>query len=283
MSVILEILKESAVDTLKVIPFLYAVYLLIEYTEHHHSDKLSAALEKMGAFGSLGGAILGSVPQCGFSAAASNLYSGGMISTGTLISVFIATSDEAVPIMISNPSSAKSLWKLLIVKIIIAFIAGFAVDLIIKLCGRRRSGSPHYDEICRECDCEHHSVAYSAFIHTLQISLFIFAISFVLGAAFEFAGSETIAKIMMRDSPFQPFIAALFGFIPNCAASVVITELYTDGVLSFGSCIAGLSTGAGVGLLVLFRANRHAKQNLGIMGIMYLTAVISGLIINLFM
>lgn len=276
-----EIFLDAFIDTLKIIPFLFAVYLLIEYTEHKHSEKLSNALRKMGPLGSLGGAVLGSVPQCGFSAAASNLYAGRMISMGTLVSVFIATSDEAVPMLISDPESAGMLWKLILIKIAVAFVTGFAVDAVIKLT-RGGEEAPHFDELCRGCDCEHHHIAVSALIHTLQISLFIFIISLILGGAFEFAGADAIAELMMKDSALQPFVAALFGFIPNCAASVVITELYIKGVLSFGSCVAGLCTGAGVGLLVLFKTNKHIKQNLAVMGILYAAAVISGLIINLF-
>lgn len=282
LDTIIDVLLDAFIDTLKIVPFLYAVYLLIEYAEHRHSDKLTSALRKMGPFGSLGGALLGCIPQCGFSAAASNLYAGRMISVGTLIAVFLSTSDEAIPMLISNPEHAGSLWKLILIKILIAVIAGFAVDMLIKLLPKNDDGNPHFEEICRDCDCEHHHIAYSALIHTGQISLFIFVISLILGAAFEFAGEDAISKIMMSDSMLQPFVTALFGFIPNCASSVIITELYIKGVISFGSCIAGLCTGAGVGLLVLFRTNRHYKQNFSIMGILYVVAVISGLIINIF-
>lgn len=282
LEILFDVFLDALIDTLKVMPFLYAVYLLIEYTEHRHADKLSAALRKMGPFGSIGGALLGCIPQCGFSAAASNLYAGKMISMGTLLAVFISTSDEAIPLLISEPDFAGSLWKLILIKIVIAVIVGSVVDIVIKLTRGKENSGPHFEEICRGCDCEHHHIAFSALIHTLQISLFIFIISLILGAAFEIAGTDAIEKIMLTDSVFQPFIAALFGFIPNCAASVIITELYIKGALSFGSCIAGLCTGAGVGLLILFRTNRHLKQNFAIMGILYVSAVIAGIVINLF-
>jgi hypothetical protein len=279
--IIANVTLEALIDTLKVMPFLYAVYLLIEYTEHHHAEKLSAALRKMGPFGALGGALLGCIPQCGFSAAASNLYAGRLISQGTLIAVFLATSDEAIPMLISNPENAGSLWKLIAIKILIAVIAGFAADMLAMLKPKKSDENPHFEEICRDCDCEHHHIAYSALIHTVQITLFILIVNLILGAAFEFAGADAISKIMMSGSPLQPFVAALFGFIPNCAASVIITELYIKGVITFGSCIAGLCTGAGLGLLVLFRANKHLKENLSIMAALYAVAVISGLVINL--
>ena len=278
--IIIGIVLDALLDTLKVIPFLYIVYFLIEYLEHHHAEKLPNALRKLGSLGSLGGALLGSIPQCGFSAAVSNLFSGGLISMGTLISVYIATSDEAIPLLISNPSYASDVWRLIVVKIIIAVVVGFVVDLIARHY-KKENESPHIDELCRDCDCEHHNIFVSALIHTAQISLIIMIINLVLGSAFEFLGTDRVASIMMKGSPVQPLITALFGFIPNCAASVIITQLYIEGVLSFGSCIAGLCTGAGVGLIVLFRTNHSIKQNLSIMGILYLSAVVSGVIINL--
>ena len=274
-----EIFLDALIDTLKIIPFLYLVYLLIEYTEHSHADKLSAALRKLGPFGSIGGALLGSIPQCGFSAAASNLYTGRLISAGTLISVYIATSDEAIPMLISNPKFASALWTLIVIKIIIALIVGFIVDIVLKML-RKNDEQPDYEDICRDCHCDHHNIFTSALIHTVKISLFIFIVSLILGGAIELAGAEKISHFLMQGSIFQPFITALFGFIPNCASSVVITQLYIEGALSFGSCVAGLCTGAGVGLLILFRTNRRYKENFAIMGVMYAAAVISGLIIN---
>lgn len=282
LTALLEIILDALVDTLKIISFLFLVYLLIEYTEHHHSDKLVSALRKLGPLGSLGGALLGSVPQCGFSAAASNLYAGRMISLGTLAAVFISTSDEAIPMLIANPKSAGVIWKLILIKILIATLVGVIADALLKLKKHKSDVEPDFEELCEGCDCEHHHIAVSALIHTVQISLFIFAVSLLLGIAMHFIGTKAVSEFMLSGSFFQPFVTALFGFIPNCASSVVITELYLQGVISFGSCISGLCTGAGVGLLVLFRSNRHhMKQNFAIMGIMYAAAVISGIIINI--
>lgn len=282
LTALLEIILDALVDTLKIVPFLFLVYLLIEYTEHRHSEKLVSALQKLGPLGSLGGALLGSVPQCGFSAAASNLYAGRMISLGTLASVFISTSDEAIPMLIANPKSAGVIWKLILIKILIATLVGVIADALLKLKKHKSDVEPDFEELCEGCDCEHHHIAVSALIHTVQISLFIFAVSLLLGIAMHFIGTKAVSEFMLSGSFFQPFVTALFGFIPNCASSVVITELYLQGVISFGSCISGLCTGAGVGLLVLFRSNRHhMKQNFAIMGIMYAAAVISGIIINI--
>lgn len=282
LTALLEIILDALVDTLKIVPFLFLVYLLIEYTEHRHSEKLVSALQKLGPLGSLGGALLGSVPQCGFSAAASNLYAGRMISLGTLVAVFISTSDEAIPMLIANPKSAGVIWKLILIKILIATLVGVIADALLKLKKHKSDVEPDFEELCEGCDCEHHHIAVSALIHTVQISLFIFAVSLLLGIAMHFIGTKAVSEFMLSGSFFQPFVTALFGFIPNCASSVVITELYLQGVISFGSCISGLCTGAGVGLLVLFRSNRHhMKQNFAIMGIMYAAAVISGIIINI--
>ena len=279
---LLHILEHSLIDSLKTLPFLFGVYLLIEYIEHRSADKLGVVLRKMGPFGAFGGAVLGSIPQCGFSVVASNLFSGRLISMGTLIAVFIATSDEAIPMLIANPESAGSLWKLILCKVVIAITVGLLVDLIAKAFGFTKDEEP-FHELCAHCDCEHHGILHSAIHHTVEIIIFIFIINLLLNGFMEFAGEETASKLLMTDSMFQPLIAALIGFIPNCAASVVLTQLYIEGVLSFGSIIAGLTTGAGVGLVVLFKTNRHIRQNLFIMGILYVAGSVSGLLINMFM
>lgn len=275
----IDILLDALLDTLKTLPFLLGVYILIEYIEHRSSDKLVKGLRKLGPFGAIGGGLLGAVPQCGFSVAAANLFSGRLISVGTLVAVFLSTSDEAIPMLLSNPSSVGSLWKFIVIKTLIAIAAGIAVDAVLKFFKLEKQEEP-FKEICAHCDCEHHSILRAALSHTVNIIIFILIVNIILGFAIEFAGEENIRRIMMTDSVFQPLITALFGFIPNCAASVVITQLYIDGIVSFGSAIAGLCTGAGVGLLVLFKTNKHMKQNFAVMGILYVTAIVSGIIIN---
>lgn len=277
-----DVFLDAFIDSLKVLPFLFGVYLLIEYIEHRSSDKLGKALRKMGPFGAVGGSILGAIPQCGFSVVASNLYSGRLITMGTLIAVYLSTSDEAIPMMIANPKFAGKLWQLIIIKVVVAIIAGFLVDLVIRLMGRKQEEEP-FKEICEDCDCEHHSILHSALHHTISIILFIFVVNLVLGGIMEFAGEDTVKTLLMTDSAVQPFIAGIIGFIPNCAASVVLTQLYIEGVVSFGSLIAGLCTGAGVGLLVLFKANKHhIKENFVIVGVLYVFGVAAGFIAGLF-
>lgn len=278
---IFDVLLDALKDTLITLPFLFGVYLLIEYIEHKSSDKLGNALRRMGPFGSVGGAVIGAIPQCGFSVAASNLYAGRLISMGTLIAVYISTSDEAIPLMIKEPSFAPQILKLILIKVGIAMAAGILVDIAAKLFGKKKEQEP-FKELCADCDCEHHGILHSALHHTLHIIIIILIVNILLGCVMEFAGEQTVEKLMMTNSWAQPVIAAFVGFIPNCAASAVLTKLYISGVVSFGALIAGLCTGAGVGLMVLFRTNKNYKQNFAIMGILYAVAVASGLIIQMF-
>ena len=284
LNTLIDIFLDALKDTLLMIPFLFGVYILIEYMEHASSNKIEKAFKKMGPFGPLGGAVAGSIPQCGISAAAANLYSGKVISLGTIIAVFVATSDEAIPMMIANPGKISVLWKLIVIKIAVAVAAGIIVDIIYKLCAKNKSVNEenHFHELCDNCGCEEHGILYSALKHTVNIALFVFLITLVLNAAISFVGEDIIAGLMMSDNFFQPFISALVGFIPNCASSVIITQLYLeDGILSFGSAIAGLCTTTGLGLIVLFKTNKkHIKQNLLICGILYVVAVITGIVIN---
>lgn len=277
---ILDVILDAVIDSAKVLPFLFAVYLLIEYIEHRSSDKLGKALQKMGPFGAVGGSILGAIPQCGFSVVASNLYTGRLISMGTLIAVYLSTSDEAIPLLISNPEFADKLWKLILIKTLAGIAAGIIVDVVLRIAGRNQSEEP-FKELCDDCDCEHHSILHSALHHTLHIIIFILVVNLILGFVMEFAGIDAVKTIMMSDSAFQPFIAAIVGFIPNCAASVVLTQLYMQDIVSFGALISGLCTGAGMGLLVLFKINKHYRENFLIMGILYISAVAAGFITNI--
>lgn len=286
INTLIDVLLDTLKDTLLMIPFLFGVYLLIEYMEHASSDKIEKAFRKMGPLGPLGGAVIGTVPQCGISAAAANLYTGKVISLGTIIAVFFATSDEAIPMIIAHPGKISVLWKLIIVKIAAAVLVGILVDLIYKICVSKKIKENcthnHFHELCENCGCDEHGILYSAVMHTINITVFVFIITLLLNLAITFVGENNIARLMMSDNFFQPFISALVGFIPNCASSVIITQLYLeDGILSFGSAVAGLSTSAGLGLLVLFKANKkHMKQNFLICGILYISAVLTGVVIN---
>lgn len=273
------IIFETLYDAVKMLPFLFVAYLLIEYIEHHSSEKLEHTLKSSGKWGSVGGAILGIVPQCGFSAAAANLYAGRIITLGTLVAVFISTSDEAIPILLSNPEQLPMLLKLIGIKVVIAIIAGLIIDMVIK--PKHEHHGDHIHEMCHDCGCEEKGVLRSALTHTFKMFIFIVAISFVLNLAMELIGEDAIAGFLLSDSLIQPFIAGLFGFIPNCISSVVMAQLYMSGAMSFGAVVAGLTTGAGVGIAVLFRVNKNLKENLQIAGILYIIGVGAGVAIQI--
>ena len=283
MELVLHTALHTLLDTAKMLPFLFGVYLLIEYLEHKASEKMEKAVAKLGTFGPVGGAVLGCIPQCGFSVAVSNLYAGRLVSIGTLLAVFIATSDEAIPILLANPQKAGDILKLILAKIIIALLFGFVADFLVKLLKKWGKFKDEPNDLCENCGCEEKGILHSAIIHTLQIFAFLFAVSFVFGLVIELLGEETINSLLMSGSVFQPFLSALIGLVPNCAPSVILTELYISGSLSFGSVIAGLSTGAGLGLVVLYKTNKNLKQNIIITASLYLAGALSGMIIDLIM
>lgn len=273
-----EMILDAVLDSLKTLPFLFGAYLLMEFLEHRASHRLTGALARLGPLGPVGGAVLGCVPQCGFSVAAANFYGGRLISPGTLLAVFLATSDEALPILLSRPQALGALGRLLGVKLIAASIAGLAVD---GLAGRFFRQRGLFQDLCEDCGCGEKGIFRSAFRHTVQIFLFLLAINLALGCAIQLVGEENISRLLLSGSVFQPFLAGLIGFIPNCAASVILTELYLGGSLSFGAAVAGLCTGAGVGLAVLFRVNRDTWENLCLVGLLYAAAVATGLLCQL--
>ena len=270
-----EVILDALLDSLKNLPFLFGAYLLLEFLEHRASQRLTAALSKPGPWGPLGGALLGCVPQCGFSVAAANFYAGRLISPGTLLAVFLATSDEAIPILFSRPGALPILLRLLGGKLAAAAFFGLLTDFIFKRFLRPSSGQP-FQDLCQECGCEEKGLARSALRHTVQVFLFLLLTNLVLGSAIFWVGDEAISRVLLSGSLFQPLLAALLGFVPNCAASVILTELYLTGSLSFGSAVAGLCTGAGLGLAVLFRVNKNWRENLWLLLALYACAVLTG-------
>lgn len=281
----LDVLLDSLIDTAKMLPFLFIAFLLMEFIEHKAGDKLVNFLRKTGGGrtgGAAVGALIGCVPQCGFSVAASNLYAGRIISVGTLIAVFLSTSDEAVPVLLAHPDKMGMIWKLLLVKVIIAAVAGIAVDVIMKVL-KIKTDEESIGDMCSEsgCGCGSHGIWYSSFRHTLSIGIFILIVNFILGAVMSFVGEEAVEHFLGSMGVFQPFVAGLVGMIPNCAASVLLTELYAEGAISFGTAVAGLCTGAGIGLAVLFKANKNIKENLIITGIVYAVGSVCGMLLNL--
>ena len=282
----LDVIVDTLIDSIKLLPFLFLSYLLIEFIEHKSSKTLEKILKSSGKFGSVIGAILGIVPQCGFSVTAANLYAGRIITLGSLIAVFLSTSDEAIPILLSTPNSAPDILKIIAVKFIIGIIAGIIIDFLFRkrhtLKEDVKEVHDHMHNICSKCDCEHgHGILKPTFKHTINIFVFILAVAFVLNLAIYFIGEDNLSTLLMRGSILQPLIAALIGLIPNCASSVILTELYIAGNISFASVIAGLCSNAGLGMVILFRVNKNLKENLKILGLLYLIASLSGLIITL--
>ena len=276
--------KHAAEDSVRMLPFLFAAYWFIEYIEHRHSAGLERVLAGGGRFGLVPAAALGLVPQCGFSAMAANLYGSKVITLGTLLAVFIATSDEAIPILIAMPDKWDSMFLLIGWKLIVALAAGVCIDVLFKrfIPASVRGG---YAGSMNEVDCHDHeeqdSILVAAVKHTLHIFLYIQIFNFVMGLAVEWIGEDAISALLAQAGMFQPVAAGLLGLVPNCAASVLITQLYAAGSLSLGGAVPGLSTSAGVGLAVLFRTNRSAKQNVFITALLYMIGTVAGLFIQL--
>lgn len=274
---IIDAITDSLIDSVKLLPFLFLTYLVMEYLEHKAGEKMQQAIQKAGRGGPLLGGLLGVFPQCGFSAAASNLYAGRIITIGTLLAVFLSTSDEMLPIMISENVSALVILKILSVKIVVGVLAGFAVDFIFRD-GKKEMRIEH---LCEQhhCHCEN-GIWKSALHHTVEIFLYIIFISFALNLLIGWAGEDVLGNMILNRPVLGEMAAALVGMIPNCASSVAITQMYLNGVLGPGALIAGLLSGSGVGLLVLFRVNDDHKENLKIMGVLYVAGVVGGLIVN---
>lgn len=290
----LEIIEETLIDAVKLLPFLFITYLIMEYIEHKVGHKTKSAIKKSGKWGPIIGSILGVFPQCGFSVSATNLYAGRVITLGTLIAVYLSTSDEMLPIFISEAVSPIIILKILGIKLIIGMIAGVIIDLFVHLIIKNKNKkivqqNEEYSEeneighMCEEehCHCNESGILKSAIHHTLSILVFIVLITFIINTVVYFVGEETIAGWILNKPVIGPVIASLIGLIPNCAASVIITNMYLENVISLGSMISGLLTGAGVGLAVLFKTNNRIKENMSIIILLYAIGVISGIMIDL--
>lgn len=336
MEMILDALLDAVLDTAKLIPFLLITYMGMEYLEHKAEKHTTGMLEKAGHFGPLIGAAVGILPQCGFSAAASSLFAGGVISVGTLIAVFLSTSDEMLPIFISEGVHPTTMLRILATKAILGLISGFLLDVFMRHGRHTKAPEKHIHDLCvhEHCDCdeeeeaeelhteaahtheanaddhthrhvaeEHHShehaaahahaghhhhhhqkgfmgIAMPALHHTVQITGFIFFITLIITLLVEGIGAEAIGHFLSGKPIVGVFLAGVVGLIPNCAASVSITQLYLMGILNAGQMMAGLLVGAGVGLLVLFRTNDHPNENLRITIMLYGLGVFWGLVIE---
>lgn len=275
--VILDILIDAALDTLKLLPYLFLTYLLMEFLENKMNDRAVSLVHRSGKLGPVLGSIMGIIPQCGFSAAMSNLYAGGLITRGTLIAVFLSTSDEMLPILISEKAPASLIFKILGVKLIAGILAGVLIDLLYHT---RRL--PRIHDLCEDenCECED-GIFLSSLKHTVKIGLFILAVNIVLTAVMVFVGTERLSAFILHKPVIGELISGLIGLIPNCAASVAITELYLQGAMRTGAMLSGLLVGSGVGLLVLFRMNRSLKDNLQTLFLLYFSGICFGFLAGL--
>ena len=321
MDLSVDVLADSVIDTLKLIPFLFVTYLAMEALEHFASNKVREAVERAGTAGPVVGALLGALPQCGFSAMAATLFSGRVVTAGTLVAVILSTSDEMIPVFVAHQEPASRMLSIIAIKVVLGIVAGLLLDVALRLLHRAGDGHAHIHELCERehCHCEeadeldddeghdgrgdhndhhndhdgHHEHAHhhghghshhgvwgivrSACVHTAQVTAFIFLISLLFGLIIEGLGVDSIRSMLAYHPVRATFIAALVGLIPNCAASVAIAELFLDGTLATGPMLAGLLSSGGVGLLVLWRTNANARQNVYVTLLVYGVAVLAGL------
>lgn len=277
-----DILLDAVLDTFKALPFLFIAFLLIEFLEHKAEDKIQHLFTRVGAMGPLIGTILGCVPQCGFSVMCANLYSSGIITLGTLVAVFLSTSDEAIILLATAENGVFEILKLIVTKIIISLFFGYLIYLTEK---KLHKGHTHHShDLCEHdhCGCDENSgVLRPALVHTVKVFGFLLLFTILIQFSVAFIGTERLSHFLLSDSVFQPLLSALIGFIPNCASSVLLTQLYAENTLSFGALISGLCTNAGAGMLILFRNKSNFKDNIKVLSIMYICSIIPGLILHL--
>ncbi len=276
-----DIVLDAIVDSVKLVPFLFVTYLIMEYIEHKTKDKTKQAIKKSGKYGPFIGSLLGIFPQCGFSVSATNLYAVRVITLGTLIAVYLSTSDEMLPIFLSEAVPITTILTILGIKLAIGMMAGFAIDFVMRL---RHQGEEEEKivDLCEKehCHCEH-GIIKSALKHTLSIFIFIGIVSIIINIAIYFIGEERISGFLQNQPILGPVIAGIIGLIPNCASSVILTQMYLENMISVATMLSGLLVGAGVGLAVLFKTNKGIKQNIQIVALLYSIGVIAGIIIEI--
>ncbi|MGN0658956.1 MAG: putative manganese transporter [Emergencia sp.] len=279
--IIVHTLLHSLEDSVSLIPFLFLTYLAMGILERAASDRPQKIISQAGRFGPVWGAVIGAFPQCGLSAAASYFYIGRVLNLGTLIAIYMSTSDEMLPILISEKAAVGTILRILAVKAVIGMISGFLVEFLFGWLARRHR-TPKSFEHQRDCEtcCCGGGIVLSALVHTLKVFFFVLLISFAVGIAIEIVGEQNLAMIFSNVPVLGEAVSALVGLIPNCAASVVITQLYLDGIIGAGPMMSGLLVSAGVGLLVLFKENRHPAENIIIAGILYAVSVAWGVVIT---
>lgn len=293
VDIIIDIVLDALIDSVKILPFLFITYLVMEYLEHHTKETTEKIVQKTEHFGPLFGGLIGIFPQCGFSAAASNFYAGRVITLGTLIAIYLSTSDEMIPLFISKQFPIDTMVKILALKAVIGIVFGFLIDLVVhthhKAKGKALNDPVRIEELCEKehchCDDDEDSgfigIAKSALVHTIHIFVFVLILTLILGAVIEVIGHDRLSYLLKSSTFISHILAGLIGLIPNCAASVIISELYLDGMITLGTMMSGLLVGAGIGLLILFRVNPEKKENINITLLLFLIGTLSGLAIDL--
>lgn len=275
-----DVILETLIDSVKLIPFLFITYLIMEWIEHKTKEKTKETIQKSGKWGPLIGSILGIFPQCGFSVSATNLYAARVITLGTLIAVYLSTSDEMLPIFLSEAVPMGTILKILGIKLLIGMAAGFIIDFVLRIKNKNKEEHKIVDLCEKEhCHCED-GIVKSALTHTLHITIFIVLVTFIVNIVIYFIGEDAIGGFLMNQPILGPIVAGLLGLIPNCASSVILTQMYLENVISSATMIAGLLVGAGVGIAVLFKTNKGIKENLKIVTLLYAIGVISGIILE---
>ncbi len=298
MVIIMNILIEALVDTNKLVPMLAVIYFLVAFLEYRYGDLMGNFIMWFGVRGPVAGALFGCLPQCGFSVVAAALYVKRLVSVGTLLAVFISTSDEAVPVLLTMPQKAPIVGLLIAIKVMIALIAGITADFfmnkrVIKeesVLGRRDKSYQVAIDTHKGC-CSHvlsdrpskvKALFWHPLMHTVKIYIFLLILTFLLGFIVEAVGEERIRGMLLSGTVLQPVIAAFIGLIPNCFSSVFLAELYAKSAISFGSLIAGLCAGSGLGLLVLLKESKELKDVLKIIGLLLIISIFAGIIIQWF-
>ena len=271
---------DAVIDTLKLSPYLLITFLVLELLEHKLGSKNEKILIKNKKYGPIVGAFLGALPQCGFSAMAANLFSNRVITMGTVVAVFLSTSDEMIPIMLSSNVDILSILKIIGFKVVVGIIVGFVVDMFIK--SKEEVVHEHIHDMCEHdhCSCKKDGILLSSVKHAIKILLFIFIANMFINLVIFYVGEDNLSHILLHKNIFTYFLSSLIGLIPNCASSVIISELYLSKLITVGHLMAGLLPGSGLGILLLFKSNKSFKENMLILSIIYFTGVILGILVD---
>lgn len=278
----IDCLIDGFIDTLKIIPYLLITFFILEFLEHKLNRNNEKILIRYRKFGPIIGGILGAVPQCGFSAMASSLFSSKVITIGTLVAIFLSTSDEMLPIMLSHKANLGLLLSIIGFKILVGVLIGLIIDLIYKN-KNKESEHVHIEDMCEDehCHCDKDGLIKSSIVHTLKITIFILIANVLINTIIFYIGEDNLSNILLNENIIKYFIASLVGLIPNCASSVIITELYLSKLITLGTMFSGLLTGSGLGILLLFKSNKNIKENISVLSIIYFVGVLVGLIVDL--